>query len=73
MTVRAVVLGLLLGLFVSAGTYFNDWVMGQSQLIGNFLPISVFGVAVLLLLATGPALALLRLRQHNLTARRCSS
>ena len=60
MTTRAVVLGLLLGLFISVATYFNDWVIGQSQLIGNYLPISVFGIVLVTLLATGPLLARLR-------------
>jgi hypothetical protein len=56
MTIRAVVLGCLLALLISVATYFNDWVIGQTQLIGNHLPISVFGVAVLLLLGINPLL-----------------
>ncbi len=56
MTVRAVALGLALGLLVSVGTYFNDWVIGQTQLIGNHLPVSVFGIAALLLFFLVPAL-----------------
>jgi hypothetical protein len=54
MTVRAVAIGTLLSLAISGTTYFNDWVIGQTQLIGNHLPISVFGVAVLLLLCANP-------------------
>lgn len=54
MTVRAVSLGLLLALSISLGTYFNDWKIGQTQLIGNFLPISVFGLSVLFLLVLNP-------------------
>ena len=61
MTARAVVMGLVLGLFISVATYFNDWVIGQSQLIGNYLPISVFGIALVVLLVVGPALGALRL------------
>lgn len=56
MTTRAVLLGFLLGLAISVGTYFNDWVIGQTQLIGNHLPVSVFGIASLLLFAVVPAL-----------------
>jgi hypothetical protein len=56
MTARGVVLGLLLGLLISAATYFNDWVIGQTQLIGNHLPISVFGIAVFALLVVNPLL-----------------
>jgi hypothetical protein len=57
MTLRAVILGLLLGLVISAGTYFNDWVIGQTPLIGNHLPISVFGTAALLILVLNPLLS----------------
>lgn len=56
MTIRAVLIGLLLALLVSGATYFNDWVIGQTQLIGNHLPISVFGIAVLLLFCINPLL-----------------
>jgi hypothetical protein len=62
MTVRAVAIGTLLSLVISATTYFNDWVIGQTQLIGNHLPISVFGVAVLLLLCINPMV-------HRISAR----
>ncbi len=54
--VVAIFLGLLLGLFVSAAAYFNDSVIGQTRFVGNFLPISVFGIAVLLLLVCNPLL-----------------
>ncbi len=53
MTYRAVLLGLLLGLGVSGLTYYNDWVIRQTYLIGNHLPASVFGVGMLLLLLSG--------------------
>lgn len=62
MTRRAVVLGLALGMLVSVGTYFNDWIIGQTLLIGNFLPISVFGVAVLIALGINPLLQRLSAR-----------
>jgi hypothetical protein len=62
MSVRALAIGSILAIAINLGTYFNDWVIGQTQLIGNQLPISVFGVAVFLLLAIGPALSLVRLR-----------
>ncbi len=58
MTWRAIVLGLLLGLGISALTYFNDFVAGQTLLIGSFLPISVFGGISLLLLTVNPLLRL---------------
>ncbi|MEX0655241.1 MAG: DUF6785 family protein [Phycisphaeraceae bacterium] len=56
MTIRAVILGLLLGLGVSTATYFNDFIIRQTYLIGNHLPITVFGVAVILLLVLNPLL-----------------
>lgn len=56
MTVRAVALGILLALAIAGATYFNDWVIGQTNLVGNHLPISVFGIAVLLLLCINPLL-----------------
>ncbi len=56
MTLRGVIIGLLLGLGISLSTFFNDWVIGQTPLIGNHLPISVFGFAVVLLLGINPAL-----------------
>jgi hypothetical protein len=62
MTRRAVVLGLSLGMLVSLVTYFNDWVIGQTLFIGNFLPISVFGTAVLIALGINPMLSLVSRR-----------
>lgn len=56
MTIRAVILGLLLGIAVSALTYFNDAVIRQTLLIGNLFPVGVFGVLVLLLLVVNPLL-----------------
>lgn len=56
MTVRAVALGILLALGIAGATYFNDWVIGQTNLVGNHLPIAVFGIAVLLLLCLNPLL-----------------
>ena len=56
MSLRSITLGLTLGLAISSLTYFNDWVMRQTMLIGNFLPISVFGVLVLLVIVINPLL-----------------
>ena len=56
MSLRAVILGLILGLALSGLTYFNDAVVRQTMLIGNFLPIGVFGVIMLLLLGLNPLL-----------------
>ncbi|MEX0777154.1 MAG: DUF6785 family protein [Phycisphaeraceae bacterium] len=59
MSIRAVSLGFLLGLFVAGATYFNDFVITQTFLIGNHLPASVFGVALILLLGVNPILRLM--------------
>jgi len=56
MTLRAVALGVLLGLLVVSVTHFNDQVIRQTFLIGNHLPAIVFGVVLLLLLAANPLL-----------------
>lgn len=47
MTVRAVILGLLGVAFITSYTYFNDWIMRQTMFVGNFMPISVYGVLVI--------------------------
>lgn len=58
MTRRAIFIGLLLGLGIAATTYFNDRVINQTQLIGNELPIGVFGPMILLLLVFNPVMRL---------------
>ena len=55
MTVRAVILGLLGAALLGACTFFNDMVMGGTFLIGNFLPVTVFGGLVLYMLLVHPA------------------
>ena len=50
MTLRALLLGLLVGFGIAGVTYFNDAVMHQTFLIGNFFPIVVFGLLTLLLM-----------------------
>ena len=50
MTLRALLLGLLVGFGIAGVTYFNDAVMHQTFLIGNFFPIGVFGLLALLLM-----------------------
>ncbi|MCC5847172.1 MAG: hypothetical protein JJU29_03680 [Verrucomicrobia bacterium] len=57
---RAVALGLLLGLFIAGFAYFNDQVVQSTFLIGNFLPIGVFGVVLLLILLVNPLLVSIR-------------
>lgn len=62
MSLRAVSLGFALGLFIAAYTYFNDHVAHQGQFIASFMPIAVFGVAVLLVLLANPVAGRLGLK-----------
>ncbi len=55
-SLRAILLGLALGLFISVGAYFNDAVMGQRHFIGGLLPVIVAGVLLILLLVINPLL-----------------
>ncbi len=66
MSIRSVILGLLLGLAICVATYFNDAVINQTKLIGNFFPVSVFGVLVVVLLGVNPLLGSGRLTGREL-------
>ncbi len=59
-TLRALIIGTLLALFIASAAYFNDWVINQTHLIGNHLPIGVFGVVMLLMMVFNPLLRLWR-------------
>lgn len=54
MSARAVILGLLGVAFVCSYTYFNDWIMRQTMFVGNFMPISVYGLLVIFLALVYP-------------------
>lgn len=56
MTVRSVIIGLLCAAFLAGVTYFNDFVINQTFLIGNLLPIGVYGLLILFLLLGNPVL-----------------
>ncbi len=56
MTARAIILGLLCACVVCGFTYFNDNVMKQTMLIGNSMPISIYGALILFLLIVNPLL-----------------
>lgn len=57
MTIRSITLGLLLALLTAGGAYFNDSVIHQTPLVGNFLPIAVLGPVILYLLLFDPWLS----------------
>ena len=67
MSLRAVIVGLVLGAGLCAFTYFNDFVIRQTMLVGNFFPFSVFGGLLLTLLLVNPLLGR-RGRRWPLTA-----
>ncbi|MCE9613847.1 MAG: hypothetical protein K8T26_06190 [Lentisphaerae bacterium] len=56
MTGRSVIIGLACAMLLCAVTYFNDMVMRGTYLVGNFLPVAVFGSLTLFLLLVNPLL-----------------
>jgi hypothetical protein len=68
MTIRAVILGLLGAVFLCSVTFFNDMVMRGTFLVGNFLPITVFGSLALFVILLNPLLRLFG-KRAPLTAR----
>lgn len=59
MTSRAVILGLLAAVAIAALGYLNDWVLRLHFLVANHLPVSVYGLAIVTVLAANPALGVL--------------
>jgi len=66
--VVAILLGLLAAGVLAGITHFNDWVIGSTFLIGNFLPIAVFGGLVIFLLLVNPLLRMIS-RSASLSSR----
>ena len=62
MTIRSVILGLLAAVVICGVTFFNDMVMKGTSLIGNFVPIAVFGGLLIFVLLVNPALGLIHKR-----------
>ncbi len=60
MTLRALVIGLLLGLGAAAFGYLNDWVLQQSYIASDLVPVSVYGGLVIGLLVINPLLWFVR-------------
>ncbi|MHC4982831.1 MAG: DUF6785 family protein [Planctomycetota bacterium] len=63
MTLRATILGFLLGLTIAAVGYLNDWGMKLPGVACNLVPASVFGFLVVGMLVLNPLLRFLRFRQ----------
>ena len=60
MTLRSLLIGLLLGLPIAAFGFFNDYILNQSKVASDLIPISVYGLLVLALLTANPLLHLVR-------------
>jgi hypothetical protein len=56
-TYRALILGFFGVVLLCGATYFNDYLLQQTPLIGNHLPISIYGGLLLFLLLINPLLA----------------
>ncbi|NQT53879.1 hypothetical protein HQ576_17620, partial [bacterium] len=56
MTPRAIILGLLSAAAVCGFCYFNDFVMRQTFLVGNYMPISVYGGLLAFIIFVNPLL-----------------
>ena len=66
MTIRAVLLGFLGGAFVCGASFFNDRILRQTYLVGNNMPVSVYGVLILFLLLANPLLRRFHLKGSEL-------
>jgi hypothetical protein len=56
-TLRAVILGLAGVVFLSVFTFFNNQVLRQTHLVGNFMPIAIYGGLLVFLLTLNSLLA----------------
>lgn len=56
MTFRSIILGLIGALGLCAVAFFNDQIMHNCPLVGDYLPFSIFGTLVLFLLIINPLL-----------------
>lgn len=62
MSLRSILIGFIFAMLVACGGHFNDVYMGQTYMVGNFLPISIIGFLVVLVLVLGPLLFWIRPR-----------
>lgn len=60
MTWRAVILGFLGVVALSSFNYVNDNILKQTYLLGNYLPVAVYGVLILFVIGVNPLLGRLR-------------
>ncbi|MBN2449143.1 MAG: hypothetical protein JXR77_02070 [Lentisphaeria bacterium] len=67
MTLRAVLLGLLGAATVCGASFFNDRILRQTYLVGNNMPVSVYGSLILFVLLLNPLLRRWHLKAGELT------
>ena len=60
MTIRAIILGLLWGLFIAVAGYVNDQILHLTFMVGNHLPIGVLGPLLLVVMVVHPLLGRFR-------------
>ena len=60
MTLRAVIIGILGALFITGAGYINDQYIRVNYMVGNHLPIGVFGLLILVMVSVNPLLHRLR-------------
>jgi hypothetical protein len=68
MTWRSIMIGLAGSVALCSVTYFNQSVMRQSAIVGNYIPLSVYGTLILVVVLVNPVLGRLR-RSWRLSGR----
>lgn len=68
MTWRSIVIGLVCSVALCCVTYFNQSVMRQSAIVGNYIPLSVYGTLIVVLVLVNPLLGRMR-RSWRLSGR----
>jgi len=71
MTFRAILIGLLVGVTLAGLGYFNDFMLKQSYVAGDLVPVTVYGLLVVGLLVVNPLLRLAG-RRHMSGAEWCT-
>jgi len=62
MTIRALLIGIVVAVLLAGFGYYNDSVLRLTMVVGNHLPISVFGLLLLAVMVLGPVLWLIHRR-----------
>jgi hypothetical protein len=56
MTLRAILIGFLGAAFICGASYFNDQILNQTFLVGNNMPVAVYGLLLFLVMIINPLL-----------------